>query len=265
MAVSASRTVSAPLVGERAQHARSGWCARPGWRWRSLPSLPMIRSPSQWPGTARSSTSAGRSLIMTMSGIWPRLLERGPGGGAGPGRCAGSGPAPGAARLGLARRATCRSSRATPASPGRRGTRARSRRRSAAATTAAPGRRSPADTTAGWTPAWSAWAGGRSRQRPAVRRHRPIAGRPPLLVHLPAHRRRRPAQPRGDRRERPSPAQAQRRSRPAPPATAAAPTGCHPSRRITPPSGPQHVDRPSPRNRSSCSRISLRAVPVAAN
>src|SRR5262245_14733959 len=28
------------------------------------PSLPMIRSPSQWPGTVRSATSAGRSLIM---------------------------------------------------------------------------------------------------------------------------------------------------------------------------------------------------------
>ena len=40
-------------------------------------SLPEIRSPSQWPGTARSSTSAGRSEIMTMLGIlptwhWPR-------------------------------------------------------------------------------------------------------------------------------------------------------------------------------------------------
>ena len=31
-----------------------------------LLAAPAIRSPSQWPGTARSSTSAGRSLIMTM-------------------------------------------------------------------------------------------------------------------------------------------------------------------------------------------------------
>ena len=31
----------------------------------------MMRSPSQWPGTARSSTSAGRSLIMTILGCAP--------------------------------------------------------------------------------------------------------------------------------------------------------------------------------------------------
>ena len=35
---------------------------------RRAGSDPMMRSPSQWPGTARSSTSAGRSLIMT-SGV----------------------------------------------------------------------------------------------------------------------------------------------------------------------------------------------------
>ena len=33
---------------------------------------PAIRSPSQWPGTARSSTSAGRSRIETASVIPPR-------------------------------------------------------------------------------------------------------------------------------------------------------------------------------------------------
>ena len=32
---------------------------------------PMIRSPSQWPGTARSSTSAGRWLIGMVSGSFP--------------------------------------------------------------------------------------------------------------------------------------------------------------------------------------------------
>src|SRR5687767_9157504 len=37
-----------------------------------LPSLPMSRSPSQWPGMARSSTSAGRSEIMTLSAIGPQ-------------------------------------------------------------------------------------------------------------------------------------------------------------------------------------------------
>ena len=34
-----------------------------------LLAAPVIRSPSQWPGTARSSTSAGRSLIMTMGSL----------------------------------------------------------------------------------------------------------------------------------------------------------------------------------------------------
>lgn len=38
-----------------------------------LPPFPMMRSPSQKPGTARSSASAGRSLILTMSGIFPLL------------------------------------------------------------------------------------------------------------------------------------------------------------------------------------------------
>ena len=33
---------------------------------------PRIRSPSQCPGTARSAASAGRSLIITMPGIFPR-------------------------------------------------------------------------------------------------------------------------------------------------------------------------------------------------
>ncbi|SKU66883.1 Uncharacterised protein [Mycobacteroides abscessus subsp. abscessus] len=32
--------------------------------------MPMIRSPSQCPGTARSAASAGRSLMLTMPGIW---------------------------------------------------------------------------------------------------------------------------------------------------------------------------------------------------
>ena len=33
--------------------------------------FPKMRSPSQWPGTARSATSAGRSEIITMSASWP--------------------------------------------------------------------------------------------------------------------------------------------------------------------------------------------------
>ncbi len=44
--------------------SRTRWCARPGCRPRtSTRSIPRIRSPSQCPGTARSSTSGGRSLI----------------------------------------------------------------------------------------------------------------------------------------------------------------------------------------------------------
>jgi hypothetical protein len=35
---------------------------------------PHKRSPSQWPGTARSSIDAGRSLIETASTIWPSRL-----------------------------------------------------------------------------------------------------------------------------------------------------------------------------------------------
>ena len=39
---------------------------------------PMIRSPSQWPGTARSSASAGRWLIMIsgLTNLLPRCLVR---------------------------------------------------------------------------------------------------------------------------------------------------------------------------------------------
>jgi hypothetical protein len=33
---------------------------------------PLIRSPSQWPSTVRVATSAGRSVIGVMLGIWPR-------------------------------------------------------------------------------------------------------------------------------------------------------------------------------------------------
>ena len=52
-------------VGEPDEHHEPGLALdQRGDRgcWRS----PMSRSPSQWPGTARSSTSAGRSLIVTI-------------------------------------------------------------------------------------------------------------------------------------------------------------------------------------------------------
>ena len=37
-----------------------------------LPAAPTSRSPSQCPGTARSAASAGRSLMFTIPGIFPR-------------------------------------------------------------------------------------------------------------------------------------------------------------------------------------------------
>ena len=56
--------------------AGSGSGARRGCRWRSGRTWPMMRSPSQCPGTARSSTSAGRSLMSTMSASWPAAVTR---------------------------------------------------------------------------------------------------------------------------------------------------------------------------------------------
>ena len=83
---------------------------------------PMIRSPSQCPGTARSAASAGRSLIITMPGIWPAPLARPYAAAcAAPARSAGTPPAPAAAPPGPARRSPGRWSRATPASPARPG------------------------------------------------------------------------------------------------------------------------------------------------
>ena len=85
---------------------------------------PMIRSPSQCPGTARSSTSAGRSLIVDhvrdpapdarAAPACARFAQRPPG-------AQVLRSAPVAARRGPGRRATGRSSRATPTSPARRG------------------------------------------------------------------------------------------------------------------------------------------------
>lgn len=59
------------------ESSRTGWCALPG----SLPlkchRFPMIRSPSQCPGTLRSSTSSGRSSMLTIPTIgWVRCPTR---------------------------------------------------------------------------------------------------------------------------------------------------------------------------------------------
>ena len=80
----ASRTASAPCPVSAGPFFARGWSPWPSMRGRcssivkrvvrstSVPiaelSRPRIRSPSQWPGTARSAASAGRSLIM-ISGV----------------------------------------------------------------------------------------------------------------------------------------------------------------------------------------------------
>ena len=56
------------VIGQMEQHRRAGFAFHQGAD-RGLALLPMIKSPSQWPGTARSSTSGGRSLMETMLGI----------------------------------------------------------------------------------------------------------------------------------------------------------------------------------------------------
>jgi hypothetical protein len=76
-----------------------------------LPPAPRIRSPSQCPGTARSFASAGRSLIITMPGGFPRRSRRLYAAACvAPGRCAAVPPARGTAPSATARRWTGRSS-----------------------------------------------------------------------------------------------------------------------------------------------------------
>ena len=96
---------------------------------------PMIRSPSQWPGTARSSTSAGRSEIITMSGIRPSFSDASLGAGVGRDRCASTVPVRCAAHRGPARTTTCRSSRGDTHISGSSGNSSKTRSRSAPETT----------------------------------------------------------------------------------------------------------------------------------
>ena len=129
------------------------------------------RSPSQCPGTARSATSAGRWLICRVSRSWPRpgaaawLADR-----ASPGPSADSVAAPGVARRGSGGTATGRWSRATPASPGRKGRPGAASRRSAAVTTAPPAWPPPPPAAAAGSPPWPPWAAGHGGTR---RRRRP--------------------------------------------------------------------------------------------
>ncbi len=83
-----------------------------------FPPRPRTRSPSQWPGTAGSATSVGRSEIDTMSFSPPRapLPRFGPLRRRRGDRCAAHRSAPPSGRHGPAGRAPCRSSHETPAS-----------------------------------------------------------------------------------------------------------------------------------------------------
>ena len=112
VAAIASRTASAPWPASAGPFLTRGAVSSPSMRGRCssivnrvvrstrVPiadlSSPMIRSPSQCPGTARSATSAGRALIITSSVMNPcRAPSRGPAGPAGPARYAGTRSAPG--------------------------------------------------------------------------------------------------------------------------------------------------------------------------
>ena len=157
---------------------------------RDCGALDQERSPSQWPGTARSSTSAGRSEMMTMSGIRPRRSSTAAAACGGAGPCAGSGPAHGAARPGPARTATGRSSRGSPASPGRRGTPSASAGRSPRATTTPAATRRPGP-PAGRRRAWGSSAGVPGPRRPGGPA-RPVALPAAVRRDLPGDRRHRP-------------------------------------------------------------------------
>ena len=187
----ADRVGGALPSGEVQQHHEPGGALDQGPD-RAAPSLPMIRSPSQCPGTARSSTSAGRSLIITMSGICPRRSVR-PWGLAHGAAGAQARASSGAAHRGPARTATCRSSRATPASPDRRGNPARSRpaiccgdhNRSRSSITRAHNR--------GFAPNLVGLrASGLSARARRCAATGPYPCRPPWAAHLPRDRRRRP-------------------------------------------------------------------------
>ena len=186
--------------------------------------LPMIRSPSQWPGTARSATSAGRSLIITMPAIFPR---RSP---AAPPRLAQRPPGPQTRRQLPAQRPPAlhvhrlvdRLVRHPHLRP------ARELRRFSHALICSGDhcfsslRLHPPRSSA--FPASFAVFGRRARTSACACAAPPGTGpgRGPFRAHLPAHRRRRPPQPRRDLPVRLPPPPAPPRSPPAPPATGTA-------------------------------------------
>ena len=132
--------------------------------------------------------------------IRPVLGHRGPGGGVWPGRCAGSGPARGAAHRGPARTAPGSWFRGSPTSWDRLGTRSATCGRSAPATTIRP---------ASWRPGRPARAGQLGRlgppgllAGPLMRPPRPVSCAAAVGGHLPRHRGDRLPQPGGDHGER---------------------------------------------------------------
>ncbi len=165
--------------------------------------LPKMRSPSQWPGTARSATSAGRSEIITMlrSWPWPPRPSCRPWPAAWPGRCAGTCAALFAVHHGSGRRATGRWSRGTPASPGHRDRSQPTTPRSARGDHRASSLRSTVERRRRH---WVSLARfGRSARfwRP-VGLERPVLPSTAVGVHLSADRRRRAVQSRGNRPDR---------------------------------------------------------------
>ena len=164
--------------------------------------LPMSRSPSQWPGTARSFASAGRSRMLSVPRNWPwPFITGGLSAGGSCARNADSESVPCVTRRGTARTTTGRSSRATRASPDRRGTLPPANPRSVAVTNAARAspRRLPAT---GDTPPTSRPSGDELERPRSISATRPIAARTTVACDLPRDRRRRPAQPARDRTAR---------------------------------------------------------------
>jgi hypothetical protein len=141
LAVSATRTDSAVRAEGNPTSIANRVCLSTNVAIAERPALPMIRSPSQWPGTALSSTSAGRSAIRRCRGCCRPSGFPAPFGVGGP--CGAPSRVLVATPRATGHIATGRSSRATRASPGRQGSRAEALQRSAAATTAPPAAAQP--------------------------------------------------------------------------------------------------------------------------
>ena len=143
-----------------------------------LPARPRMRSPSQWPGTARSSTSGGRSEIGTVSVSFPRV----PLPGLGPLRRRRARPVRSASVSSARRppdpggRAPGRASRGTPTSVAHPDARGAAGWRSARASASSSAASQPHEPAAGQRPAGGPWADGPARRDDAAT-HSPGSGR----------------------------------------------------------------------------------------